>query len=298
MMDHITVAIHTDQHFGPILVGSRSLSFADASHMRFMKAINLVRNMDTAQPLLGLLNHSLDQFGVRFKFVFQSLNRTSRFVCSLGVKISDLFLRMLNHLRNSFHHLLSISAELTQPSLNALLSVFSQLMNLYNHLLTQPAKTANSFYPFYSMTRQSPDTTHQSMPSSVKKLCIRWILNVLGLSRRIHKLTSRTDPLLRNQDLSDRLFQFSESFCSQTTSKLGHGGRIQKPTKLHFALTPPSGLQLHSTEAHPVDVLVQPLNNLLIGKIKTVLQYMQPHHQSNLLRPTPSSTIIREQSID
>src|SRR5512136_895234 len=238
MIHHITLAIHTDQHFGPILVGSRSLSFADASHMRFMKAINLVRNMDTAQPLLGLLNHSLDQFGVRFKFVFQSLNRTSRFVCSLGVKISDLFLRMLNHLRNSFHHLLSISAELTQPSLNALLSVFSQLMNLYNHLLTQPAKTANSFYPFYSMTRQSPDTTHQSMPSSVKKLCIRWILNVLGLSRRIHKLT-----------------------------------------KLHFALTPPSGLQLHSTEAHPVDVLVQPLNNLLIGKIKTVLQYMQPHHQ-------------------
>src|SRR5512136_2090912 len=127
MMDHITVAIHTDQHFGPILVGSRSLSFADASHMRFMKAINLVRNMNTSQPLLGLLNHSLDQFGVRFKFVFQSLNRPGRFVCPLAVKIPDLLLSMLNHLRNSFHHFLSISAELTQPSLNAIPSVFTQL---------------------------------------------------------------------------------------------------------------------------------------------------------------------------
>jgi hypothetical protein len=60
------MAIDTDQHFCPILVGRRSLPFADATHMGFMKAIDLVRVMNSTQPLSGLVNPSLDQFGVRF----------------------------------------------------------------------------------------------------------------------------------------------------------------------------------------------------------------------------------------
>jgi hypothetical protein len=178
-------AINTDKHFGPTFVGGPSLSFADASHMRFMKTINLVRNMNTSKPLIGLMNHSLDQFGARFKSVFQSFNRPSSFVCPLGINSPDFLLSMANHLRDSFHHLLSVSAELAQSCLGALFSVLTQLVNLYNHLPTQSAKTATSFCPLYTATSPSPETLHQSMPASVKKFCIYWILNVLGLSRRI-----------------------------------------------------------------------------------------------------------------
>jgi hypothetical protein len=177
-------------------------------------------------------------------------------------------------------------------------SIFAQLMNLNNHHLTQLAETSNPFYPFHSVSKQSPDSMHQSMPSSLEKVCIRWILNRLRLSRRVHKVTSRTDSLLANLNLPNRPFQLSEFFCSQTTPKLAHSGRIEKPARLRVPLTPPSGLQLHFTKAHPLDVPMQALNNLLIRMITKMLQYMQPHHKANLLTSTPLSTLIRQQSID
>ena len=62
--------------------------------------------------------------------------------------------------------------------------------------------------------------------------------------------------------------------------------------------TPTSGLQLHFTKAHPLDVSMQALNNLLIRMITKMLQYMQPHHKANLLTSMPLSTLIRQQSID
>ena len=215
MVSHVTMAIDTDQHLGSLLAEGRSFHFATACHMGFMKAIDLVRKMDPSQPLLALMNHFLDQPGVRFKLVIQSFNPETHFVCSLGVRLSDLFCCMVNRLRDSFHSLLNISTELAQPCPSALVSIFAQLMNLNNHHLTQFAETSNPFYLIHSVSK-----------------------------------------------------------------------------------TPTSGLQLHFTKAHPLDVSMQALNNLLIRMITKMLQYMQPHHKANLLTSMPLSTLIRQQSID
>jgi hypothetical protein len=40
-----------------------------------------------------------------------------------------------------------------------------------------------------------------------------------------------------------------------------------KLARFHVPLAVPRGLQLHSTEVHPVDVLMHPLNDLLIQKV-------------------------------
>lgn len=115
MVNHIAISIDTDQHFRPILVRGRSLAFTDASHIRFMKTICLVRNTDAPQPPVGLVNNPLDHLALRLKLVLQSLHRTSSFGRSLGVKISNFLLSLVNLFRDSLHALLSISAEQDWP---------------------------------------------------------------------------------------------------------------------------------------------------------------------------------------
>ena len=119
----------------------------------------------------------------------------------------------------------------------------------------------------------TPFPAHKIWDSTIGR-----ILNVFGLSHRILKLTPGADPLPANKDLTDRILHFSEFFGSQTTPKLCHGGWIRKQAGLCFSLMPPLGLKLHSTKAHSLDVLIQPLHDFLIGKIKAMFKYVQPHH--------------------
>jgi hypothetical protein len=51
------------------------------------------------------------------------------------------------------------------------------------------------------------------------------------------------------------------------SSKFVDLAREAKLARFHVPVTVPRGLQPHSTEAHPVDVLMHPLNNRLIRKL-------------------------------
>jgi hypothetical protein len=53
--------------------------------------------------------------------------------------------------------------------------------------------------------------------------------------------------------------------------------------KLHLTtfINHPAGLQCHPTKSHPVNILMKSLYYIFIREIETVLQYVQPNHQSD-----------------
>jgi hypothetical protein len=57
------------------------------------------------------------------------------------------------------------------------------------------------------------------------------------------------------------------------------------------------GLQFDPTKGHPVNILMKSFYHIFIRKIETVLQYVQPNHQSNLLGPTAFLAVIGKQAI-
>jgi hypothetical protein len=46
-------------------------------------------------------------------------------------------------------------------------------------------------------------------------------------------------------------------------------------------------LQLESAKGHPINILMQPLHHIFIGKREAVLQYVQPRHHPNFLAQRP-----------
>jgi len=252
-----TIVIFGEGNNGAELTIGVMLAFLDDGNIRFMQRINSVLGRFTEKHLFRLINDSLPQRDQSIEFFPCFLEApTVKAVDDPGTLRNDVVGHLLECLDRFFPPVRIFPVELLDPE---------------EQPLSTSAVCAKGFqkgnllaYPF--------DLSVDLFANTVQEIGIRWVGNVLGLSRRIHGYPLGLDQTHFRPGLKKEGFNLLHPFCSDSVPELYQRGGVQYLPALKT---------VEPTEALPVRILMERFNGLFIRTIVSMFQKMDTDHQAD-----------------